>query len=260
MHRQKIEIKNINQWLRYRQTKIEKFNDNNMGESIDPYEIQKSILKENQNIYAWKLGCSNRFSSKAFNSYEPFVGAILSEHLLTLKGESEIKIPTRDIYAEIELSVKMIFKDEANNELKYDNLWFKDIYPSVEIPMSKYLFPKEGLNRIIQDCGGAGLLLLGQPLKFSDFKSLNKDFCCKFSFAGEDSEKGTLSNLNFDIEETFCNFIECAKQNTLPIKEGQFVALGGLTKCVEIPFNTRILVNLTGFKTMSFILRNTINE
>ena len=51
-----------------------------------------------------------------------------------------------------------------------------------------------------------------------------------------------VPNLNFDIEETFSNFIKCAKQNTLPIKEGQFVALGGLTKCIEIPFNTKIFI------------------
>ncbi|MBH0028543.1 hypothetical protein I6F53_16340 [Pseudoalteromonas sp. SWN29] len=126
--------------------------------------------------------------------------------------------------------------------------------PSVELPYSKHDLSSIILPDLIRDNCAAGALIIGKEIGWND--SLISDFsgCIELLDNKIPVIEGLYNNLLKSPFNLLTDFLELAKKHNLPLREGQLVATGGISPCVEINAKKKYQVNFNHLGTFSFTL------
>lgn len=186
---------------------------------IDAYSILSSHSKNVTDIKAWKLGGTNKSPDSEANNFTLTVGYIRENSVYTFENLQPNLLSNK--FSEFEFVVKL---DDNLISNVGDLNRFKDnliLYLGIECP--KFDFSLENLNgavgSILKNCSAGELYVSEFPISVQgvfEFLQTSKDF----EFIG----------LRDDPEKILSEFLSIARRFEFPIKDGQFVSLGGLTR------------------------------
>lgn len=177
---------------------------------------------------AWKLGSSTKASQKALGFQMPIFGPLASWEMAFAPLELELPaaIP---VCGEAELLLRLAstdYKKLAKKELCDAWAW------SMELPSSSIInladLPAPAL---VADRCAAFFLVIGR--QFSMNEPWNTD-TIEVKIDGQLEASGSLSELVCDPLDCILKFLQECKHYNVPVQSGQWIATGGLTKCVPL--------------------------
>ena len=192
------------------------------------------IGREPDRWAAWKLGGTNYGSQAAFNVTRGYFGAIDRTEIL---WEPAIApgFPLFEIKGEVEVALR----------IAADGQGFDAWCVCLEMPSSPITNLLEaGVAALVADRCAAGALLLGAEKPVS---RLNETESASFTLEidGGAASVGTLADLVASPADCLEDFLALAAETDFKPKAGDWVATGGITKCVAFKpgAHVRVLFN-----------------
>ena len=195
---------------------------------------------------AWKLGGTNFGSQAAFNVTRGYFGAIDRTEILR-EPVLAPGFPLFEIKGEVEVALR----------IAADGQGFDAWCVCLEMPSSPIINLMEvGVSALVADRCAAGALLLGAEKPVS---SLNETQSARFTLEidGAAASVGTLADLVASPAACLEDFLALAAETGFKPKAGDWVATGGITKCiafkpgahVRVLFNEDIVLDFTASLT-----------
>ena len=222
---------------------------------LDAYFEQRALNNNYRDVAAWKLGGTNIASSSHFNSEHLFYGPLKSHHVFSYRHK-EINIAAR--FAELEITFRL--NENVVTDLFRDNPissacdFISSVMPSVELPYSKHDLSKITLPELIKDNCAAGALIIGDEVKWDNSLIEQFDGYIKLLENNTSVTEGLYRNLLKPPVDLLADFLKLAKKHNLPLKEGQLVATGGISPCVEVNAKKKYSVDFGQCGSFSFAL------
>ncbi|WP_392343949.1 hypothetical protein [Pseudoalteromonas prydzensis] len=222
---------------------------------LDAYTEQRALNNNYQDVAAWKLGGTNLASSSYFNSEHLFYGPLKNQQVFSCHNK---EINTYAHLAELEITFRL--NEKVVTDLFRDNPissacdFISSVMPSVELPYSRHDLSKISLPELIKDNCAAGALIIGNEVKWDNSLMEQLDGCIKLLENNTSVTEGLYSNLLKSPVDLLTDFLKLAKTHNLPLKEGQLVATGGISPCVEVNAKKKYLADFGQFGSFSFVL------
>jgi len=183
---------------------------------------------------AWKLGGTNFGSQAAFNVTRGYFGAIDRSEILLAPAVAP-GFPLFEIKGEVEVALR----------IGADGTGFDAWCICLEMPSSPITNLLEaGVNALVADRCAAGALLLGAEQSVETIGAIDK---ARFTLEinGEAASVGTLADLVASPQACLDDFRALAAETGFTPKVGDWVATGGITKCIafEPGAHVRVLFN-----------------
>lgn len=200
------------------------------------------LASEPQRWRAWKLGATNHGSRAAFGVSRLYFGAIDAEEILN-QPQTAPNYRLYELKGEVEVSLRL--NADANG--------FDAWCISLEMPSSPIVNLLEvGVCALVADRCAAGALLLGPVTEGNILPDLS---AAQFTLEidGEAGSVGTYADLVGTPETILDDFMILAKEVGVAPKAGDWIATGGITKCLNFKVGQRVRVLLDGVAHLDFI-------
>jgi 2-keto-4-pentenoate hydratase len=228
----------------------------------EAYQIQhKNILTTREPISAWKLGGTTKSTRDTFQTASLFYGPIFASSIYSYSESIKLDPKFREPKGELELSFKLssAVNTLTSEKLKNDKVFFNTIqslYASVELPWSAFPLPEAGLKVLIADYCASGALILGNELPWRE--NLIKNLSCDVYMKTKSTllAQGSLSQIIEGPLEALRGFLFLALEQKIPLKAGQIVASGGVSKCVNLPLDEEITVDFNQLDQFKFLIKS----
>lgn len=200
-------------------------------------------------VGAWKLGATTAGTRKTFSTDTIYFGGLLEDEMwcvadgaappapLILRGEAEIAFRlARDIAADA--SATALFGEPA----KLFDAWA----PVIEAPYSCIEnIPDAGLGALLADRCAAGALYMGAlRTNIADAAiGATIEICIDGRSAASGDAK---TSLLMPPVEAAMGFLAIAAQYGVSVKRGQWISTGGITPCIDLPFDQPIGLRFGG--------------
>jgi len=204
------------------------------------------IGRDSQRWGAWKLGGTNYGSQAAFNVTRGYFGAIDRSEIL-----SQPSIAPGFALFEVKGEVEVALRIAA------DGQGFDAWCVCLEMPSSPITnLPEAGVAALVADRCAAGALLLGAEKPVASLSETeNAHFTLEID--GEAASVGTLADLVAPPVACLEDFLTLAAETGFQPKAGDWVATGGITKCiafkpgahVRVLFNEDVVLDFTASLT-----------
>jgi 2-keto-4-pentenoate hydratase len=204
------------------------------------------IAREPVRWGAWKLGGTNYGGQAAFNVTRGYFGAIDRSEIL-LEPAIAPGFPLFEIKGEVEVALRIAADGQS----------FDAWCVCLEMPSSPITNLLEaGVNALVADRCAAGALLLGAEKPVSSLSETeNAHFTLEID--GEAASVGTLADLVASPAACLDDFLALAAETGFAPKAGDWVATGGITKCiafkpgaqVRVLFNEEAVLDFTASLT-----------
>ena len=191
---------------------------------------------QNDHVGGWKLGATTHTTQEAFNTKEVYFGPLLSSEIF---AGTPIFLP--EFRGEAEISLRLacdLSAPEAATVQLSDEL-FLDWAPSIEAPWSVFRdLPKAGLLALLSDRCAAGALFLGRERPISTHMQTG---LLQITVDGEAISNGCAERaLLMPVVEAGVKAIQLIGRNGASVRRGQWIATGGITECLSLPFDKDI--------------------
>ena len=213
------------------------------------YSIQKLNRLNEHDIAAWKLGGTTEATRKLFKTGSVYYGGLNLPRVFSPKKGLSLPKNIKAPAGEAEVCFRLSEKIRNLSNLDVDTLPISDfvasVAPSIELPWSPFPLPDSGLKVLVADHCAAGALVIGeeQTLSMLDINSGAVTIkCSKAQLLAE----GDMANVIGGPVTALRDFLKLAQQHKLELQPGQWVATGGCTPCVALPFNELITVTFGG--------------
>ena len=188
-------------------------------------EAYKIVLQSlNWKPAAWKLGNTTKTSQTALENTVPFFGPLAAWEVANSPATLEIDKDLK-VCGELELLLKLGDADNSSSSPFDAWAWGFEL-PSPSITNLADL----PLSALIMDRCGAFFLVIGQTYSINE----SREGLVRFMMDGKEAARASLDVLANSPEDCARQFLEEAKQNGFKPEAGQWIATGGLTKCVPI--------------------------
>lgn len=224
----------------------------------DAYKVQDKLVDQlNWQIGGWKLGGTNTHTQEKFQCESLYFGPIESKKIIYSHAQESFKwffplVPK----GEAEISFRLSGNVEELNELNSLDqiLDYVDAFsPSIELPFSVIPSNDKGLNPLVEDLCASGFLVLGKIEDISDHKII-EDLEINIFRSDELIETGNTSNLILSPLETLFEFLLKARSNKLKLYEGQWIATGGCTSCLQLDYDSPIKIAFGDLEPFYFLI------
>lgn len=190
----------------------------------------------------WKLGGTNHGSRAAFQVNELYFGAIDAEEVRDRPARAP-GYPLYELKGEVEVAVRIDASGEG----------FDAWCVALEMPSSPItnLVPS-GVAALVADRCAAGALLIG-PIQPRETIAATQSAHFTLEIAGETASTGTWDDLVAPPQRCFEDFLILARKLGFTPAPGQWVATGGITKCIAFAVGQRVRVLLDGEPVLDFV-------
>lgn len=223
----------------------------------EAYRIQKKFCDTSpKSISAWKLGGSTQLTRTLFKTKAVYYGPIVNASVFSYKDKINLDPKIETTKGELELSFRLSKNVENLNEKIITDetvqSFVTSMLPSVELPWSPYNLPQSGLKVLVADNCASGALVLGDEVPLEKEVKVPNSLAVSLKDEKTVLTEGNLEWVLGGPLEALKQFLLLAQKHSLDLKEGQLVATGGASPCVEVPKNKKLTVFFETFKSFSF--------
>lgn len=216
---------------------------------------QRVLNNDYKDTAAWKLGGTNQASSSHFKAEHLFYGPLKRQQVFSC---SENPTDTHARLAELEITFRLNRHIDTflfgNHPTTDASSVIDSVMPSVELPYSTHDLSAITLPELIIDNCAAGALIIGHEIEWDDRLTVLFSGAVALLHNKESVTEGNYQTLLKSPLNLLTDFLELAKKHNLPLKEGQLVATGGISPCVEIDSKKKYEVNFNQLGTFGFSL------
>ena len=200
---------------------------------------------------AWKIGGANPWSRQVFSNSEIFFGPLSSREVTVTAvaagrySLSGLVAPLAEPEIMLEIGVPEIQGEVNAAEMPH---LFSRMGLGFEIPAT--VLPEELKTRLegqVADRAGAGGLWVGDVCDF-DPAAAGTDFEAFFSFNGGPEAVGGSANVFGGPLGSALEFLTLARRYGMPLREGQWIATGGLIPAVKVHSGDRVACRAMGLE------------
>lgn len=205
----------------------------------------RTLALDGRRIAAWKLGATTAGTRNAFATDTVYFGAI-TEAEIWVSGECSSHLPPPVFRAEAEIAFRLAIDIEAADAtavmLELAPAAIFDAWaPALEAPYSCIEnIPEVGLTALLADRCAAGALFLATPR--ADIADPAIDQQIAIAIDGEIAAAGSAStSLLMSPMAAALEFLSIAPTQGAVLSKGQWVSTGGITPCIELPVDGRVI-------------------
>ncbi len=225
----------------------------------EAYSIQHHNFSHLGQPKGWKLGGTTSLTQTLFDTRATYYGPIFESSIFEATDAIKLPVGINNPKGEAEVCFELSDKvlELFNTNINQNNIgeFIVNIMPCLELPWSVFPLPAAGMNILIADQCGTGALIYGDKLPYSStcFNSLTG----KVSVISKSKilAEGEIENILAGPLSALTDFLKLAKSHQLQVQPGDIVATGGCTSCIELPFNRKIIVNMSILGEFSFALK-----
>jgi 2-keto-4-pentenoate hydratase len=212
----------------------------------DAYRIQKSNIGKLGVVAAWKLGGTTLATRNAFNTTKTYLGPIFDGAVFKSMELDKVSYPRGTPKGEVEIYFRLnhyalTYAEETFEEARVLEC-ISGFGLCVEFPWSVFELPREGLSILVADCCASGSLAIGPTMPKEQYLKLSKLETVSLSSNSKLIAEAPISTIVDGPLSALHDFLLLVSEYQLPIENGQLVATGGITPCVDLPIETRINV------------------
>jgi 2-keto-4-pentenoate hydratase len=222
----------------------------------DAYDFATATIKLlGTRVAGWKLGATTAGTRRAFATDEIYFGALLDEEIWDAGGTSTL--PSPPVFrGEAEIALRLgvdVCSDASGADVNSQASALFDAWaPALEAPYSCISNVGElGLRALLMDRCSAGALYLGVSRQGIDERDMNRPL--QIFVDGVCMAEGTAStSLLMSPVDAATGFLQVALSRGVNMFRGQWISTGGITSCVDLPYDKRIKLAFGGQTELSF--------
>ncbi|MDQ0504608.1 fumarylacetoacetate hydrolase family protein [Xanthobacter agilis] len=201
----------------------------------DAYDVQRRRLQGwPQPPRVWKVGASNFGSSNAFQTRDPFIGAVgTDETYIFADGRGVLPLsPFRAFQGELEVVIRTGVDISSVEQVADSVDWIESVHLGIELPATRLDFPVDGarLPYLVADHGSSGAAVIGAALPVAAAEPSDAAF--RMSVNGTCVAEGGMVQLTsppVDVVRIVLPLLLLQAGGRLP--KGTFISTGGVAPC-----------------------------
>jgi 2-keto-4-pentenoate hydratase len=227
---------------------------------VEAYSVQERVVgKLGWHVGGWKLGGTNHGTREKFECKNAYYGPIEEEKIVYSESRNSFEWHLPGSFrGEAEISFRLSSKVDQLRELSSleDVFAYVDaLAPSLECPYCTIDDVQSlGLAALIADLCGSGYLVLGKVIPVSQV-ILGRHQVVEIEQLEKKSGVGNTLNIIGSPLQALYEFLNLAFEHKLELREGQWVATGGCTPCIEFIPNSLVTVKFECMESFTCLVR-----